>query len=95
MLVKALIAGVFALCVFTSCGGRTAGGPGTGGGQGPTAYCASAKPDHLPRPARGEHPGRPLQPARIDSRDVYDRLVTGVRIASSAAKQRSTSAVSL
>jgi hypothetical protein len=28
MLLKALIAGVFALCVFTGCGGGTAGGGG-------------------------------------------------------------------
>ncbi|MDB5043366.1 MAG: hypothetical protein JWN27_4092 [Candidatus Eremiobacteraeota bacterium] len=54
MLVKALIAGVFALCVFTSCGGTTAGGPGTGGGQGATAYCASALiPGDLISPAAG------------------------------------------
>jgi hypothetical protein len=38
MLVKALIAGVFALCVFTGCEGGTAGGPGAG----PIAFCSSA-----------------------------------------------------
>jgi hypothetical protein len=42
MLVKALIAAVFALSVFTSCGGGTAGGPGTGGGPGPVAFCTAA-----------------------------------------------------
>jgi hypothetical protein len=42
MLVKALIAGVFALCVFTSCGGGTAGGTGADGGPGPIAFCTSA-----------------------------------------------------
>jgi hypothetical protein len=39
VLVKALIAGAFALCVFTGCGGGgTVGGPGTG----PIAFCTSA-----------------------------------------------------
>lgn len=42
MLVKALIAAVFALCIFTGCGGATAGGPGTGPTSAPIAYCAVA-----------------------------------------------------
>jgi hypothetical protein len=49
MLVKVLIAGVFALCVLTGCGGGTAGGPGTG----PIACASALIPGSLISPAAG------------------------------------------